>query len=293
MHYTFIKMALLGLLLFSNPIGAQNDPAQPTNTSSDNQNTNRSGGQNSPPPAEPIRSERISNQNNKAPKSEPIKIEFDDMPGDGKTIYDPERAKNISTEEVVVTDRLKLKRRLKDIYANISLEYWLGRQKKNGMLRIKLYHLQAPQTVENFVKLAEGLVEFKLPGQEKGEKKPFYNGLTFHRIIRKFVAQSGDPLGNNKGAGPGYTIPLEFNGRLVHDRMGVVSMVRSGKESHGSQFFITLAPIPNLDGVNSIFGQVVDGAEVLNDFDKIKTNREDVPKRPITIKEITINRVYL
>jgi cyclophilin family peptidyl-prolyl cis-trans isomerase len=153
--------------------------------------------------------------------------------------------------------------------------------------------LQAPQTVENFVQLSEGLIEFKLPNQDKPVKKPIYDGLKFHRIVKKFVAQTGDPTGSSRGLGPGYTIPLELNGGLVHDRMGVVSMARSGDLSHGSQFFITLAPIPNLNGVNTIFGQVVDGANILNDFDKIQTNREDIPKRPVLIKKVEIERIYL
>ncbi|MCB0357507.1 MAG: peptidylprolyl isomerase, partial [Bdellovibrionales bacterium] len=115
---------------------------------------------------------------------------------------------------------------------------------------------------------------------------------TFHRIVKKFIAQTGDPFGNNKGSGPGYTLPLEISERLVHDRYGVVSMARHKGESHGSQFFITFGPIPHLNRVNTVFGQVVDGVNILEQIENVKTDREDKPRYPVKIRNIKIERIY-
>ncbi len=227
-------------------------------------------------------------------RSQPA-LSFSHPTGSGKTVYDATKAQDVRTEEFVVTKKLSFTKRVRNFYANIVIEYRTRRKRKVGTLRIKLYHLRAPRTVENFIGLAEGNIEFSSKN-EKNEtvmaKKPFYDGLSFHRIIKKFIAQAGSPSTKNKAAGPGYSIPLEFNSRLIHDRLGVVSMARSGGKSHGSQFFITLAPIPRLNKVNSVFGQVISGVNVLQDFEKIQTDREDVPKIPIKIRSIKIERTY-
>lgn len=124
-----------------------------------------------------------------------------------------------------------------------------------GTMVAKLFFEQAPLTVANFVGLAEG---------ELGPKKgvPYYDGLTFHRVVPGFVVQGGDPLGTGEG-GPGYNLPDEIDPGLSHDAEGILSMANEGPDTNGSQFFITLAPTPRLDFLHSVFGKVVRGMDVL------------------------------
>lgn len=153
-----------------------------------------------------------------------------------------------------------------------------------GEFTIQLHHDKAPLTVANFVALAEGnhpLVD------EKYEGKPFYEGIIFHRVIENFMIQSGDPLGTGQG-GPGYKFPDEFHEDLKHDSAGVLSMANSGKDTNGSQFFITLAPTPHLDGRHSVFGKVVKGQEVVNEIGITETAQNDKPTEDITIEHIKI-----
>ena len=116
-----------------------------------------------------------------------------------------------------------------------------------GDITIELFPNEAPGTVENFEKLA---------------KKGFYNGLTFHRVIPDFVIQGGCPNGNGTG-GPGYTIKCETEGNPHKHGTGALSMAHAGKDTGGSQFFITHSPQPHLDGVHTVFGQVIDGMNVV------------------------------
>ena len=119
---------------------------------------------------------------------------------------------------------------------------------KHGNIVIELFEKEAPITVGNFEKLI---------------KEGFYNGLKFHRVIPEFVAQGGCPDGNGTG-GPGYTIPCETeNNPHIHDR-GALSMAHRGKNTGGSQFFIVLEAQPNLDGVHTVFGQVVEGIDLID-----------------------------
>jgi FKBP-type peptidyl-prolyl cis-trans isomerase len=128
-----------------------------------------------------------------------------------------------------------------------------------GTIVLRLEYQRAPLTVANFVGLAEGTIHF----QNRPAGRPFYDGLTFHRVIADFMIQGGDPLGNGTG-GPGYTFPDEFDASLRHDGSGVLSMANSGPNTNGSQFFITHKATPWLDGVHTIFGRVVRGQEVVN-----------------------------
>jgi peptidyl-prolyl cis-trans isomerase A (cyclophilin A) len=128
-----------------------------------------------------------------------------------------------------------------------------------GLIVARLHFEQAPLTVANFVGLAEGTLDF----QNRPAGKPFYDGLTFHRVIADFMIQGGDPLGNGSG-GPGYSFPDEIVPELTHDGPGVLSMANSGPNTNGSQFFITHKATPWLDRRHAVFGQVVQGQEVVN-----------------------------
>lgn len=125
-----------------------------------------------------------------------------------------------------------------------------------GLIVARLFYEQAPLIAANFVGLAEGSL-----GPRPG--RPYFNGLTFHRVVPGFVVQGGDPLGTGEG-GPGYTIPDQFSPGLTHDAVGVLSMANNGPDNNGSQFFFTLAPAPRLDYLHSVFGKVVSGLEVLS-----------------------------
>jgi cyclophilin family peptidyl-prolyl cis-trans isomerase len=125
-----------------------------------------------------------------------------------------------------------------------------------GEIAIRLNPGRAPLTVANFVGLAEGSLNRETPGT------PFYDGLTFHRVVPGFVIQGGDPEGNGSG-GPGYHFQDECRPALRHDRKGILSMANSGPNTNGSQFFITLGPTPHLDYLHSVFGEVVDGMDAV------------------------------
>jgi peptidylprolyl isomerase len=135
-----------------------------------------------------------------------------------------------------------------------------------GQIVVKLAYDRAPLTVSNFTALAEGKMD-------AAEGKPFYDGLTFHRVIADFMIQGGDPAGNGTG-GPGYRFHDEFDPSLRHDGPGVLSMANSGPNTNGSQFFITHTATPWLDGKHAVFGRVVRGQDTVNAIrqgDRIKT----------------------
>lgn len=123
---------------------------------------------------------------------------------------------------------------------------------------VELYYQRVPLTVINFVGLSEGTIN-----HSRGEDTPFYDGLTFHRVIDDFMVQGGDPQGNGRG-GPGYRFPDEFDRSLRHDRPGILSMANSGPNTNGSQFFITHVPTPWLDDRHAVFGAVVEGQNVVD-----------------------------
>ena len=158
-----------------------------------------------------------------------------------------------------------------------------------GPFTIRLFDKEAPQTVANFVGLAEGTKEWKDPVTGEKKKAPFYDGVVFHRIINGFMIQGGDRLGQGTG-GPGYQFADEFHPSLRHDRAGILSMANSGPNTNGSQFFITLAPTPHLDNRHTVFGEVVDGLDVVQKIGKVRTGAQDRPATDVVINKVTIER---
>ena len=159
-----------------------------------------------------------------------------------------------------------------------------------GIFTVRLFDSETPNTVANFVGLAEGTREWTDPRTRRTEKKPLYNGTVFHRVIDRFMIQGGDPLGNGTG-GPGYQFADEFHPKLRHDKPGILSMANAGANTNGSQFFITLVATPWLDNKHSIFGKVVDGMDVVQKIGSVPTSKPgDRPIKPITIQTITIER---
>lgn len=152
-----------------------------------------------------------------------------------------------------------------------------------GDFKIELYAKECPETVWNFVNLAEG----KQEGATKEGK--YYDGLVFHRIIEGFMIQGGCPQGSGMG-GPGYQFEDECSADLRHTEAGILSMANAGPGTNGSQFFITLVATPHLDGRHTVFGKVVDGMDIINKIGTCATGAMDRPVEEIKIESVTINR---
>ena len=141
-----------------------------------------------------------------------------------------------------------------------------------GNIKIELYNDIAPKTCRSFMDLAQ---------------RNFFDGVIFHRVIGDFMIQGGDPTGTGRG-GPGYTIPDEFGPGLTHDSEGILSMANAGPNTGGSQFFITLAPTPWLDGKHAIFGRVTEGMDVVRAIGKVRTAPGDKPIVDVVIEKLII-----
>ena len=151
-----------------------------------------------------------------------------------------------------------------------------------GNITVELFPDRAPETVKNFIGLATGTKEWS--GQKK-KGQPLYSGTIFHRIISGFMIQGGDPLGRGTG-GPGYQFKDEFHSDDKFDKEGILAMANAGPNTNGSQFFITLAPTPHLNGRHTIFGKVTDGLDIVRKIGSVPTDGMDKPKEPVVIKEI-------
>jgi len=152
-----------------------------------------------------------------------------------------------------------------------------------GNFTVRLFEKDAPKTVANFIGLVEGTKEWTDPRTSEKVKKPYYNGLTFHRVIAGFMIQGGDPLGTGTG-GPGYKFADEFSPKLRHSKAGILSMANAGPNTNGGQFFITLGPTAHLDNKHSVFGEVSEGMDVVEKIGNTKTTKPgDKPVKPITM----------
>ncbi len=161
-----------------------------------------------------------------------------------------------------------------------------------GKIVCKLFDKEAPKTVANFVGLAQGTKEWKNPRSGQKMKKPFYDGLTFHRVTPDFMIQGGDPLANGTG-GPGYKFEDEIVPTLKFDRPGRLAMANAGPNTNGSQFFITVtvAKTTHLTGKHTIFGQTVEGMDVVKAIANTPRDIRDKPKTPVVIRTVKIERV--
>jgi peptidyl-prolyl cis-trans isomerase A (cyclophilin A) len=168
-----------------------------------------------------------------------------------------------------------------------------------GNFTAELNEKEAPITTANFAGLAGGEKEWTDPRSGQKQKKAYYDGLTFHRIIGRrksppegFMIQGGDPLGIGTG-GPGFTIKDEYN-NLKHDKAGVLAMARTGlPDSAGSQFYITLTATPFLDNQRPpyvVFGQVIEGMDVVQKIGNVETGPDDRPTEPVIIKKVSIQK---
>lgn len=141
-----------------------------------------------------------------------------------------------------------------------------------GVFVAEMFEDKAPLTTKNFIELVE---------------KGFYDGIIFHRVIDGFMIQGGDPTGSGMG-GPGYKIKDEFGEGLKHDDEGILSMANAGPNTGGSQFFITLAPTPWLNGHHAIFGKVVEGMDVVRLIGVVPTDFRDRPREAVTIEKVEV-----
>jgi peptidyl-prolyl cis-trans isomerase A (cyclophilin A) len=159
-----------------------------------------------------------------------------------------------------------------------------------GNITCRLFEKDAPKTVQNFVDLAEGKRDWKDAVSGKKGPGPLYNGTIFHRVIPDFMIQGGDPSGTGTG-GPGYRFEDETKGSPhKFDRAGKLAMANAGPNTNGSQFFITVAPTTWLTGKHTIFGEVVEGHDVVDKITRVQRNSQDRPVKDVKLNNLKIER---
>lgn len=173
----------------------------------------------------------------------------------------------------------------KEEFKNLEDGLYAKMTTNHGAMTIKLFEEEAPMTVANFVGLAEGTKENKA----KAKGVPYYDGIVFHRVIKDFMIQGGDPDGIGTG-GPGYNFEDEIDPSLTHDGKGILSMANAGPGTNGSQFFITEIATPWLDGRHTVFGKVIEGLEVIDSIANVEKTRDDKPVVPVVIEKVEIAR---
>ena len=159
-----------------------------------------------------------------------------------------------------------------------------------GTVVCRLFEAEAPKTVANFTELAEGKREWTHPKTRTKSSAKLYDGLIFHRVIPNFMIQGGDPAGTGMG-GPGYQFEDETkNSPHKFDTPGKLAMANAGPNTNGSQFFITVAPTTWLTGKHTIFGEVVEGQDVVNKIANVARNSQDKPNKDVVLQSVTIER---
>jgi len=158
-----------------------------------------------------------------------------------------------------------------------------------GTVTVRLFPDHAPKTVRNFVELAEGGREWTNPRTGATTKDKLYDGTIFHRVITGFMIQGGDPLGTGTG-GPGYNFGDEIHPDLRFDKPYLLAMANAGPGTNGSQFFITTVPTPWLNGKHTIFGEVINGADVVEEISRVQTVPGDRPVQDVVLQSVTIQR---
>jgi FKBP-type peptidyl-prolyl cis-trans isomerase len=168
------------------------------------------------------------------------------------------------------------------LYNSLPEGVYAKMETTQGDMIIQFFDKESPVTVANFVGLAQGTIENKA----KAKGTPYYDGIIFHRVIKDFMIQGGDPTGTGMGD-PGYKFDDEKN-NLKHEGKGYLSMANSGPNTNGSQFFITHVPTPHLDGRHTVFGKVIKGLEVIDAIANVEKGAQDKPKTDVVIKSVKI-----
>lgn len=158
-----------------------------------------------------------------------------------------------------------------------------------GEFNFELFYAKTPRTVANFINLAQGRRAWLDPRTGQVVQKPYYKGIIFHRVIEGFMIQCGSPQGTGYD-GPGYRFSDEFDPTLTHDQAGTVSMANKGEDTNGGQIFITTEPTPWLDNQHTVFGEIVDGMEIVSNIATVASDSNDKPLNDIAITNLTIQR---
>ena len=162
-------------------------------------------------------------------------------------------------------------------------------QTSEGTIVVRLFPDHAPKTVSNFVELAEGTRQWTDPKTHQTSSGKLYDGTIFHRVIPDFMIQGGDPLGTGTG-GPGYKFGDEIHPDLTFSRPYLLAMANAGPGTNGSQFFITTAPTPWLNRKHTIFGEVIEGADVVDRISRVKTHAGDRPVTDVVLESVVVTR---